>query len=125
MLCLAVEIRVYPNVLHIISPQNHKYLTFFNTCGTLIFARSIISEVLDLFVGIVEDSLIEFGEFTISNLFKLYVFKSKRNKGFNGFTGEHISYEPSYNLKVHASKQLRGKLNIAKENKSNNSAREE
>ena len=32
-------------------------------------SRSIIAEVLDLFVGIVEDSLIEFGEFTISNLF--------------------------------------------------------
>jgi len=88
-------------------------------------ARSIIAEVVDLFVGIIEDSLIEFGEFALSNLFRLYTFKSKRNKGFNGFTGEYISYEPSYNLKVHASKQLRSKLNIAKENKTNNSAREE
>lgn len=78
-------------------------------------ARSIIAEVVDLFVGVIEDTLLEYGEFTLTNLFKLYRFKSKRTKGYNGFQGEHITYEPKYTLKVKASNIFREKLN-AKDN---------
>lgn len=84
-------------------------------------ARSIIAEVVDLFVGVIEESLLEYGEFSLTNLFRLYTFKSKRTKGYNGFKGEPITYEPRYTLKVKTSNIFRDKLN-AKENKSNNSA---
>lgn len=85
-------------------------------------ARSIIAEVVDLFIGVIEDSLIDYGEFTLTNLFRLYKHKSKRTKGYNGFKGEAITYEPRYNLKVKTSNGFREKLN-AKENKSDNSTR--
>ena len=83
-------------------------------------ARSNIAEVVDLFIGVIEDSLIDYGEFMLSNLFRLYTHKSKRTKGYDGFRGEPITYEPRYTLKVHTSNILRDKLN-AKENKSDNS----
>ena len=82
-------------------------------------ARPIIAEVVDLFIGVIEDSLIEYGEFTLTNLFRLYKHKSKRTKGYNGFKGEAITYEPRYSLKVKTSNSFREKLN-AKENKSDN-----
>lgn len=79
-------------------------------------ARSNIAEVVDLFIGVIEDSLIEYGEFSLTNLFRLYTFKSKRTKGYNGFKGEAITYEPRYTLKAKTSKIFRERLN-AKENK--------
>lgn len=85
-------------------------------------ARSIIAEVVDLFIGVIEDSLIEYGEFTLTNLFRLYKHKSKRTKGYNGFKGEAITYEPRYTLKVKTSNIFRGRLN-ARDNKADNSTR--
>lgn len=87
-------------------------------------ARSNIAEVVDLFIGVIEDSLIEFGEFTLSNLFRLYTYKSKRTKGYNGFKGEPITYEPRYTLKVKTSNIFRERLN-AKDKKTDNSTRTE
>lgn len=87
-------------------------------------ARSIIAEVVDLFIGIMEDALLEYGEFTLSNLFRLYTHKSKRTKGYNGFKGESVTYEPRFTLKVKTSNTFRDKLN-AKENKSNNRTNQE
>ena len=81
-------------------------------------ARSIIAEVVDLFIGVIENSLIDYGEFTLTNLFRLYTHKSKRTKGYNGFKGEAITYEPKYMLKVKTSNIFREILN-AKDNKSN------
>ena len=85
-------------------------------------ARSIIAEVVDLFIGVIEDSLIEYGEFTLTNLFRLYKHKSKRTKGYNGFKGEAITYEPRYTLKVKTSNIFRERLN-ARDNKADNSTR--
>lgn len=85
-------------------------------------ARSIIAEVVDLFIGVIEDSLIEYGEFTLTNLFRLYTHKSKRTKGYNGFKGEAITYEPKYTLKVKTSNIFRERLN-ARDNKADNSTR--
>lgn len=85
-------------------------------------ARSIIAEVVDLFIGVIEDSLIEYGEFALTNLFRLYKHKSKRTKGYNGFKGEAITYEPRYTLKVKTSNIFRERLN-ARDNKADNSTR--
>ena len=79
-------------------------------------SRSIIAEVVELFVGVIEDTLLEYGEFSLTNLFRLYTYKSKRTKGYNGFEGEYITYEPRYTLKIKTSHIFREKLN-AKENK--------
>jgi len=87
-------------------------------------ARSIIAEVVDLFVGVIEESLLEYGEFSLTNLFRLYTFKSKRTKGYNGFQGEYITYEPKYALKIKTSKIFRERLND-RDNKADNSARKE
>lgn len=73
--------------------------------------RDIITEIVTLFVGVIEQSLLEYGEFTLSNLFRLYTHKSKRTKGYNGFKGEAITYEPRYTLKVKTSNNFRERLN--------------
>ena len=87
-------------------------------------SRSIIAEVVDLFIGVIENSLIDYGEFTLTNLFRLYTHKSKRTKGYNGFKGEAITYEPKYMLKVKTSNIFREILN-AKDNKADNSTGKE
>lgn len=87
-------------------------------------SRSIIAEIVDLFIGIIEESLLEYGEFTLTNLFRLFTHKSKRTKGYNGFKGEAITYEPRYTLKVKTSNIFRERLN-AKDKKTDNSTRTE
>lgn len=86
--------------------------------------RSDISEIVNLFVGVIEDTLLEYGEFSLTNLFRLYTYKSKRTKGYNGFEGEYITYEPRYTLKIKTSNIFREKLN-AKDKKTNNCTRTE
>ncbi|MCA1025689.1 HU family DNA-binding protein [Cytobacillus kochii] len=67
--------------------------------------------LLDKFVAVIEEGLVDYGEFPLGKLGKLVVKESAARKGRNPQTGEEIEIAARNNLKVKPSAHIKEKLN--------------
>lgn len=74
-------------------------------------SRAVLAEIVDIFIEIIRDSLVDYGEFGINNLFSLAVKQSKRTRGYDMFRQKEIEITPKKTLKVKTSKALKDLLN--------------
>ena len=73
--------------------------------------RNVLAEVVDIFIEIIKDCLVDYGEFGINNLFSLSVKQSKRTRGYDMVRQKEIEITPKKALKVKTSKALKDLLN--------------
>lgn len=74
-------------------------------------SRTVLAEVVDIFIEIIKDCLVDYGEFGINNLFSLAVKQSKRTRGYDIVNQKEIEFTPKKTLKVKTSKMLKELLN--------------
>lgn len=74
-------------------------------------SRAVLAEVVDIFIEIIKDCLVDYGEFGINNLFTLAVKQSKRTRGYDIVHRKEIEITPKKTLKVKTSKALKESLN--------------
>lgn len=74
-------------------------------------SRGVLAEVVDIFIEIIKDCLVNYGEFGINNLFVLAVKQSKRTRGYDIVRKKEIEITPKKSLKVKTSKALKDLLN--------------
>lgn len=74
-------------------------------------SRGVLAEVVDIFIGIIRDCLLDYGEFGINNLFVLAVKQSKRTRGYDMVRKQEIEITPKKSLKVKTSRALKELLN--------------
>lgn len=73
--------------------------------------RAVLAEVVDIFIEIIKDCLVDYGEFGINNLFSLAVKQSKRTRGYDMVRQREIEITPKNTLKVKTSRALKDLLN--------------
>lgn len=74
-------------------------------------SRAVLAEIVDIFIEIIRDSLVNYGEFGINNLFSLAVKQSKRTRGYDIVNRKELEIVPKKTLKIKTSKMLKDLLN--------------
>ena len=74
-------------------------------------SRTVFAEVVNIFIEIIRDCLVDYGEFGINNLFSLAVKQSKRTRAYDIIRQKEIEITPQKSLKVKTSKALKDLLN--------------
>lgn len=86
-------------------------------------SRAVLAEVVDIFIEIIRECLVDYGEFGINNMFSLAVKQSKRTRGYDIVRQQEIEITPKKSLKVKTSRALRDLLNGEQTETANNSTR--